>query len=132
MFVAEQTAVGRLLDAAPLPETEQELADWVYDHPDIGRSPGMESAVDFLHSPPLQLKVRLGYRVLYWAAAATIPKKTRDVLGIRRLPGAILAGKALTHFLRWALGSSPSWYIALSRVGEPLPAGHRFRTEPFS
>jgi len=131
-FVAEQTSVGRLLDAAPLPETEQELADWVHSHPDIGRSPGMKSAVDFLRSPPLPLKVKVGYRVLYRAAAATIPKKTRDVLGIRRLPGAILAGRALTGFLRWALGSSPSWYIALTRVGAPLPEGHRFRTQPFS
>jgi uncharacterized protein (DUF2236 family) len=131
-FVAEQTSVGRLLDAAPLPETEQGLFDWVNNHPDIGRSPGMESAIDFLRSPPLPLKVKLGYRVLYWAAAATIPKKMRDVLGIRRLPGAVLAGKALTRFLRWALGSSPSWYIALTRVGAPVPEGHRFRTQPFS
>jgi hypothetical protein len=92
----------------------------------------MQSAVDFLRSPPLPLKVKMGYRILYWAAAATIPKKTRAVLGIRRFPGAIIAGKALTRFLRWALGSSPSWYIALTRVGEPLPAGHRFRTQPFS
>lgn len=130
-FVAEQTEVGRLLDAAPLPETERDLADWVVNHPDVGRSPGMHAAIDFLRSPPLPLKVRLGYRVLYWAAAATIPEQTRVVLGIRRLPGAIVAGKAFTRFLRWALGSSPSWYIALTRVGAPLPAGHRFRTEPF-
>jgi uncharacterized protein (DUF2236 family) len=131
-FVAEQRAVGRLLDATPLPETEAELTAWVINHPDIGRSPGMHGAADFLRSPPLPFKVRTGYRVLYWAAAATIPRHVRAVLGVRRLPGAILAGRALTRFLRWALGSSPSWYIALTRVGTPLPAGHRFRTQPFS
>jgi uncharacterized protein (DUF2236 family) len=131
-FVAEQVKVGELLDAAPLPDTEADLAAWVVDHPDIGRSPGMSGAADFLRSPPLPLQVKVGYRILYWAAAATIPRKIRSVLGVRRYPGAILVGKLFTRFLRWALGSSPSWYIALTRVGEPLPDGHRFRTQPFS
>jgi uncharacterized protein (DUF2236 family) len=130
-FVAEQTAVGRLLDAAPLPDTERELTDWVMQHPDIGRSPGMNDAVDFLRSPPLPIQVKVPYRVLYWAAAATIPEHILGVLGIRKLPGAITAGKGMVRFLRWALGSSPSWYLALTRVGAPLPDGHRFRTKPF-
>ena len=75
--------------------------------------------------------MKIGYWILYQAAAATVPRKIRKVLGIRRLPGAILAGKAMARFLRWALGSSPSWYIALTRVGAPLPSGYRFRTKPF-
>lgn len=131
-FVAEQTKVGELLDAAPLPETAVSLSDWVYNNPNIGRSPGMDTAVEFLRSPPLPFKVKLGYRILYGAAAATVPVQIRRVLGIRRVPGAILAGKSLTRFLRWALGSSPSWYLALTRVGAPLPSGYRFRTRPFS
>ena len=130
-FVLEQTEVGKLLGSDPLPETAAELKSWVVDHPDIGTSPGMHGAIDFLKSPPLPLKVKIGYWILYQAAAATIPRKIRTLLGIRRYPGAILAGKALTRFLRWALGSSPSWYIALTRVGAPLPADHRFRTKPF-
>jgi len=131
-FVGEQTAVGRLLDADPLPQTAQTLSDWVLNHPDIGESPGMHTAVDFLRSPPLPLKIRPAYRVLFWAAAATVPAQIRDMLGVRRVPGAIIAGRTLTRFLRWALGSSPSWYLALARVGAPLPDGHRFRTQPFS
>lgn len=130
-FVREQTAVGRLLDSDPLPETADALTDWVMNHPDIGRSPGMNGAIDFLKSPPLPLKVKVGYWILYQAAAATVPRKIRRVLGIRKLPGAILAGKGIAVFLRWALGSSPSWYIALTRVGAPLPEGYRFRTKPF-
>jgi len=130
-FVHEQTSVGKLLDADPLPETAEELSEWVTGHPAIGRSPGMEGAVGFLKSPPLPLRVKIGYRILYSAAAATIPAELRRVLGLKRIPGAILAGTATIRFLRWALGSSPSWYIALRRVGAPLPAGHRFRTEPF-
>ncbi len=45
-FVAEQVAVGRLLDANPLPRTADVLSKWVEDHPDIGISPGMVNAVD--------------------------------------------------------------------------------------
>lgn len=131
-FVAEQMEVGRLLEAAPLPQTAAGLSEWIVNHPAVGRSPGMKSAVDFLRSPPLPAKVKVGYSILYRAAAATIPARVRAVIGVRRVPGAIVAGKAMARFLRWALGSSPSWYIALTRVDAPLPAGHRFRTQPFS
>jgi uncharacterized protein (DUF2236 family) len=130
-FVAEQTAVGRLLDASPLPRTGDVLADWVENHPDIGVSPGMIHAVDFVRKPPLPLVVRAPYRILYWAAVATIPVSLRVVIGVRRVPGAIALGKLMVRFLRWALGSSPSWYIALKRVDADLPEGYRFRTHPF-
>jgi uncharacterized protein (DUF2236 family) len=131
-FVAEQTAVGRLLDSDPLPDTAAALEDWIVNHPDVGVSPGMDAALDFLQSPPLPMKVKIPYRILYSAAVATVPDRIREVLGIRRIPGAIFAGRLLLRFLRWALGSSPSWYLALTRVGAPLPAGHRFRTQPFA
>ncbi len=52
-FVAEQTAVARLLDSDPLPETAAALEHWIVNHPDVGVSPGMEAALDFLRSPPL-------------------------------------------------------------------------------
>ncbi len=131
-FVAEQTAVGRLLDSDPLPGTAAALEDWIVNHPDVGMSPGMDAALGFLQSPPLPVKVKIPYRILYWAAVATVPDRIREVLGIRRTPGAIFAGRFLLRFLRWALGSSPSWYLALTRVGAPLPPGHRFRTQPFA
>ncbi len=127
-FVAEQNAVGRLLDAHPLPRTADVLANWVEEHPDIGISPGMETAVDFLKSPPLPFLVRIPYRILYWAAVATIPLSLRLVLGLKRVPGSIIMGKASIRFLRWALGSSPAWHLALTRVGAPIPAGYRFRS----
>ncbi len=129
-FVAEQTAVGRLLDASPLPRTADVLSDWVENHPDIGISPGMVNAVDFLRKPPLPLLVRIPYRALYWAAAATIPVSIRTVIGVKRKPGAIALGKVVVTFLRWALGSSPAWYLAITRVDADLPEGHRFRDAP--
>ncbi len=125
-FVAEQTAVGRLLDADPLPETADALAAWIADHPGIGPSPGLEEAVGFLRSPPLPWHVRVVYRVLFAAAVATLPDRLRGVLGLRRRPGALLAGRLAVRLLRWNLGSSPSWHLALLRSGAPVPEG-RFR-----
>jgi uncharacterized protein (DUF2236 family) len=122
-FVAEQTRVGELLDAAPLPATAAGLASWIADHPEAGRSPGMTEAMDFLRTPPLPLGVRIPYRLMFAAAVATMPVRLRRILGVRRWPGAILVGRAMMGFLRWALGSSPSWHLALIRVGAHVPDG---------
>jgi uncharacterized protein (DUF2236 family) len=127
-FVAEQVEVGRLLDANPMPRTAAALTEWIENHPDIGVSPGMVNAVDFLRRPPLKWNIRLGYGILFRAAAATIPVSIRAVIGVKRRPGAIVTGRLLVRLLRAALGYSPSWYIALTRVGAPLPEGHYFRT----
>ena len=130
-FVAEQTQVGRLLDAAPLPETAQGLADWIATNPALGRSPGMADAVHFLADPPLDLAVKLGYKVLALAAVATIPPSVREVLGLKARPGAVLMGRLTIRWMRWALGSSPRWRIALVRVGADVPE-HRFKQKtPF-
>jgi uncharacterized protein (DUF2236 family) len=128
-LVAEQTRVGALLDTDPMPDTAEALAQWLVDHPDIASSPGMDEAMVFLRSPPLSFGVKIAYRVLYQAAVATIPSKLRRVLGVHRHPGARTIGRLLIRFLRWVLGSSPSWRLALIRVGADVPEG-RFLTEP--
>lgn len=125
-FVEEQTKVGALLYASPLPETAASIAAWLESHIAIDDSPGLRQALDFLRSPPLPLSVRIGYRLMFQAAAATVPPRIRKVLGIRRHPGALTVGRLMIRFLRWALGSSPSWHVALVRVGAPIPEG-RFR-----
>ena len=123
-FVAEQARIGRLLDADPLPETAAELARWLREHPGIGPSPGMRDAVDFLTSPPLDgVGVRAGYRVLQAGAVDTIPSSLRRVLGVSARPGAAPAAEALMRLLRWTLGPSPSWYLALVRSGADIPEG---------
>ena len=60
---------------------------------------------------------------LYGAAVATIPPRIRLALGVEANRGAVPAGRAAVGFLRWALGSSPSWNLALVRVGAGIPAG---------
>lgn len=122
-FVLEQTSVGSLLDADPLPDTAGGLSRWMTDHPDLGHSPGLAETVTFLRSPPLPPTIRIGYQLLFAAAVATVPPRLRNVLGVHKRPGALLVGKVMVRFLRWALGSSPSWHIALVRVGAKVPEG---------
>jgi uncharacterized protein (DUF2236 family) len=125
-FVEEQTRVGALLDAEPMPVTAAELRSWIDGHPEPAPSPEMRDAVDFLVDPPLADDLKLGYKLIMEAAVATIPRRLRDILEVTKTPGAILAGKAVAGGLRWALGASPSWHLALVRVGQPVPAG-RFK-----
>jgi len=74
--------------------------------------------------------VNVGYRALFQAAAATIPERIRELLGVTAYPGAVPAGSALIGALRWSMGSSPSWWLALERTGAPLPEGVSFRRPP--
>lgn len=128
-FVAEQTRVGALLGAVPMPEEATSLTRWIVDHPALAPSPEMDEAVEFLVDPPLDPTLLLGYKVLLEAAVATVPVRIRTILGLTRTPGAIPVGKAAVAGLRWALGHSPSWQLALIRCGEPVPVG-LFRQPP--
>lgn len=122
-FVMEQTKVGALLGADPMPKSAAELTDWVTNHPEAGSSPEMEDVMEFLSDPPLTIGVKAGYKVLFEAAVVTIPERLRDILGVSPKPGAHQAGKAAVSGLRWALGYSPSWAIALKRMDAELPEG---------
>jgi uncharacterized protein (DUF2236 family) len=121
-FVEEQTAVGRLLGADPLPATAASLAAWIGDHPQLAPSPGQREAIAFLRRPPLPPAIRVAYGFLFRAAVATVPPRIRQTIGVRRAPGAVVLGRAATGALRWALGPSPAWQLATTRVGAPPPA----------
>jgi uncharacterized protein (DUF2236 family) len=125
-FVLEQTRVGALLGAEPMPTTSAELAQWIERHPELAPSPEMDDAVDFLTDPPLEPGLKLGYKFLMEAAVATLPARLREVLGVTKTPGAVTVGKGVVTGLRWALGDSPSWQLALVRTGSPVPEG-RFK-----
>jgi uncharacterized protein (DUF2236 family) len=122
-FVTEQAEIGRMLNADPLPDTAVELRSWVTDHPDLGRSHGMERAVEFLTDPPLSPGQRAGYKGLSAAAVATIPERLQSILGLSSSAAGKATGAATLGFLRWALGASPSWHVALMRSGAPIPEG---------
>lgn len=122
-FTEEQSRIGALLGADPMPVTAARLRSWVAEHPDIDSSPEMREVIEFLSDPPLAAPVKLGYSILFEAAVSTIPERLRDVLGLRSRPGARRAGRVAVTGLRWALGYSPSWALALHRTGVDLPAG---------
>ncbi|MGI9586498.1 MAG: oxygenase MpaB family protein [Acidimicrobiia bacterium] len=129
-YVVEQSELGTRLHADILPPTAYELTKWITEHRDLAPSPGMHRTVSFLKSPPLPRSVSLGYRVLYKAAVSTIPEPLRAILGVSPVPGAQAVGRQLVRTLRWTMGSSPSWWLAIERTGADFPEGVRFRRPP--
>lgn len=129
-FAAEQAKLGALLRAPELPDTRDSLALWVDAHPEIAPSPGMEQTIVFLTNPPIPSTARAPYQVLLRAAAATLPPRLAAVLGVRSYPGAVAVGRSLVSLLRWSIGSSSSWWLALERIGADKPEGIHFRYPP--
>jgi len=129
-FAAEQARLGALLHAPELPETRDALAGWINTHPDLDRSPGMRDTLRFLSNPPLPLSARAPYQLLFRAAVATLPSRVATILGVKSIPGTISGGRSLVALLRWSIGSSSSWWLALERVGAPMPEAVRFRYPP--
>lgn len=122
-FVEEQSWIGALLGAEPLPTTAAELADWVTNHPEIAPSKEMEPAVEFLSDPPLSPGIKTGYTMMFEAAAVTLPERLVKILGLKPKPAADIVGRAAVKTLRWALGYSPSWALALKRTGREIHEG---------
>jgi uncharacterized protein (DUF2236 family) len=128
-FVDEQTRIGTLLGAAPLPTTAEGLRRWIDEHRAIAPSRSQERSIEFLRDPPLSLPVKAGYRLLFAAAVATLPSAMADLPGLTTPPAAEEVGRLSLNLLRWALGSSPAWHLALVRCGAPVPDG-LFRQPP--
>lgn len=129
-YVLEQTRVGELLGAAPLPDTAAALSAWVARHPHLAPSSACAQAITFLRHPPLPAAILPVYRVLLRAAVATLPSRIQQITGLRSRPGDLTAGRAAVSALRWALGSSPDWQLALGRTGSAPPPQARFRQPP--
>ncbi len=121
-FVAEQTRIGELLGADPLPRRAGELREWIVNHPRLERSEAQASAIRFLRRPPLARPQRAGYELLLQGALATIPEPLRELLDLRPAPAADATGAVMVKALRWALGPSPVWKVALERSGADVPA----------
>ncbi len=122
-FVAEQTRIGELLGADPLPRTARELTEWIVEHPDRQVTKHQTSATGFLKSPPLSPPIKVGYRILFDAALTTIPEPLLTQLDLQPSSRAQTFGSKTIDALRWALGASPSWHISLVRCGAPIPEG---------
>jgi hypothetical protein len=51
-------------------------------------------------------------------------------IGVRARPGDLEIGRVTVKALRWALGASADWDLALLRTGATPPPGVRFRQPP--
>lgn len=122
-FVREQTLIGELLGASPLPETAAQLSQWIIEHPQLETTADQRRAVAFLKSPPLSQPIRIGYKLLLNAALTTIAPTLANQLDTRPTRKATEVGQVVITSIRWALGASPSWQLALVRCDAPLPAG---------
>lgn len=118
-FVAEQSVVGRRLGAHPLPLSSGDLSVWLSENTALELTDEQREALEFLERPPLRPHVLIAYGFLYRAAVASLPDEVRRRLGLRQRVGALFLGRFATSLLRWLLGSSPSWSLALTRVGRP-------------
>lgn len=114
-FVGEQTKVGKMLGASPLPTTATELRAWITGHPALATSPGMRAAIRFLQKPPISAVQRTGYQVLMNGAITTIPRELTSVLGLTAAPGSRVAATAMALGLRRVMMNSPAWQAALER-----------------
>lgn len=129
-FVAEQADLGRRLRATDTPMTRNELSHWIVSHPHIAPSDAMHDIVEFLSRPPLPRAALVGYRRLFAAAVGTIPVPIREILGVSAGAGAVSVGRKTMALLRWSLGGSPSWLLALDRTDAPPPRDIVFRRPP--
>ncbi len=123
LFVLEQTRIGALLGASPLPETAPELANWIVGHADLDPTDDQRRAIGFLKDPPLKMPVKAGYKLVHKAAVATIDPSMARQLDLEAARGAQSIGRTAIQALRWALGASPSWHLALVRCDAPVPPG---------
>jgi hypothetical protein len=91
----------------------------------------MVEAVRFLEQPPLSPAVMLSYRLMARAAVATLPERLREILDVRARRGAVPVGRASMRSLRWVLGYSPRWRVALLRMDAPIPEDRFKQKTPF-
>lgn len=81
-YVAEMTAVGRLVGADELPTDRDALRSWVAGVEDLEVTADARAVVRFLALPPLPLRLRPFHAAVFWAAAGLVPWRWRVALGL--------------------------------------------------
>ena len=84
-YVREWAQAGRLMGLDAPPTSRAELDAMLDDFAPVLRADDrVKKALKFLTKPPLPPMARLPYKILVGGAIATIPRKYRDLLGLRR------------------------------------------------
>ncbi|MHA7263123.1 oxygenase MpaB family protein [Arthrobacter sp. TMN-37] len=132
-YVAEWARAGELMGVDSPPRSEAELAAQLaaFD-PDLTDSDQVQETLVHLRHPPLPASQRLGYRVLFAAAVATLEPRHREMLGLRApsLGPVPLPIRAATHVVlrvvRLGLGAQgPSEAAARRRIARVRSLGRR-------
>ena len=112
-YVAEWATAGRLMRVQDPPRTEAELRrrlDALLDRGVLRRDERVDDVVRFLRRPPFRdsRSMSLAYRVLFASAVATIPRRYRKLLGVRRTPLPVITlTRGILAVTGRALGSGP-------------------------
>lgn len=119
-YLADMAVVGEHLGAANVPHDAAGLARaWAHYLPRLRVTPATATAHAFLLDPPLPPRIRIPYRVIAAAAAASLPPQLRPLLAARPLlpdPAARAVGRAATRLLAGVLGPSPAAAAAHRRT----------------
>ncbi|WP_405216578.1 oxygenase MpaB family protein [Agrococcus sp. Ld7] len=86
-YVSEWAAAGRLMRVTDPPTTAAELRRRIDGYRERGELRGdqrVHEVVAFLRQPPMGGAAGVGYRLLFEAAVATLPRPYRRLLGVRR------------------------------------------------
>jgi uncharacterized protein (DUF2236 family) len=101
-YIDEWARAGELMGVANPPHSEAELrAQLDAFAPDLRSDQLVRDAVQFIRKPPFRGTTSLGYSIIFAGAVATIPKKYRRMLGVRRSWWPAIT---TTRFMLWFLG----------------------------
>lgn len=126
-YVREWAEAGILMGVAHPPTSDAELREQLaaFDS-ELRSDERVRDAMRFLRKPPLDRSTGIGYRVIFAGAVATLPKKYRELLGVRRAwwP-AITVTRGVLWFVARLLGRpSTSEKYARRRVERIEAAAH--------
>ena len=110
-YVRDWAQAGRLMRVADPPETAAELRgrlDGYLDRGELRRDERVDDVVRFLRTAPFPGPMKLAYRVLFAGAVASIPRRYRQLLGLRRSPLPVVTLTRVVLFVAArALGDGP-------------------------
>ena len=111
-YVREWAKAGELVGVTDPPRSESELRaqlDSFYDAGTLKSDERVAEAVRFIRNPPLAPAMLPAYRIMFAGAVATLPKRYRRMLGLRRSPLPVVwATSMVLGAVRVILGDSSS------------------------